>query len=157
MAKYHVNNGMGGTQQNVSGTYATQLALTASSGTEARRFKIYDIAFGFNGTPVDAETEWDISRQTAAGTTTAITPNRLDPADASALTVAGANATVEGTITSASSCFYLGMNQRASYRWVARDGSELVAPATNLAGFAMRVRSATYTATATAAIWFDEQ
>ena len=92
--------------------------------------------------------EYDISRQTAAGTSTAVTPNPLDSATRAAGTVGSANFTAEGTVTAASSVLYIPVNQRASYRWVAVPGSELVIPATNLAGFAIRARSGAYTGTA---------
>jgi hypothetical protein len=129
----------------------------ASSTTALRRLKVYDILVGTNGTPADNYMEWDVSRQTANGTATAITPNPLDPADAAAVGVANANYTAEGTITASSSLFYVGVNQRASYRWVAAPGSELIAPATNLNGFAGRTRSGGYTGTATMKMLVEEQ
>lgn len=157
MANYAVSNGLAGTLQAITSTYKTLLAVTAQT-TSLRRIKIYDLTFGTLGTPADQTYEWDISRQTAAGTSTAVTPLALDPADAAAFTVGSANFSAEGTITATSSVFYLGTNQRASYRWVAAPGSELVGPATNLAGLAIRTRSASGgTATATAQIWFQEQ
>lgn len=157
MANYSVNNLLAGTQQNISSTYKTLVALTASNGTQLRRFKVYDVLMGTNGTPADNYMEYDISRQTAAGTSTSATPNPLDPADSACLTVGSVNFSAEGTITAASSLFYVGVNQRASYRWVAAPGSELVAPTTNLAGFAFRARSGGYTSTATCTMFFQEQ
>lgn len=155
MAKYAINNSLGGTLQSVTSTYKS--LLTAVSSATVRRIKLYDINFGTNGTPADNYMEWDVSRQTAAGTISSITPNPLDPADAVALTTAAANATTEGTVTANSSLYYLGENQRASWRWVASPGSELVGPATSAAGFAMRVRSGGYTGTATWTALFEEQ
>jgi hypothetical protein len=141
MALYSGNNDLAGTKQAITTSYKTLLAYTAATAT-LRRFKVYDVMVGTLGTPADQSYDFDISRQTAAGTATSITLLALDPADAASDTVAVANATAEGTITATSSVFYIGMNQRASYRWVASPGSELVAPATNLAGFALRARSA---------------
>lgn len=157
MANYSASNGLAGTLQATTSTYKTLLALTAQT-TSLRRIKIYDVLFGTLGTPADQTYEWDISRQTAAGTSTAVTPLPLDPADAAAFTVGSANFTAEGTITAASSLFYFAANQRASYRWQAVPGSELVGPATNLAGLAMRTRSASGgTVTASAEFYFQEQ
>lgn len=156
MANYSANNINAGTQQAIAAAYKTLLSLTAQT-TSLRRIKIYDVLMGTNGTPADNFMEFDISRQTAAGTSTSTTPNMLDPADAAAFTVGSANFTAEGTITAASSVFYVGVNQRASYRWVAAPGSELVGPATNLAGFAFRARSGGYTGTATVTEFFQEQ
>jgi len=157
MAKYEANNSMGGTQQAIAATYKTLLGLNAASATALRRAKVYDVLIGTNGTPADNYMEWDISAMTAAGTATAVTPNKLDQADGAALTVGTANYTAEPTVTSNSSLFYIGVNQRASYRWVAAPGSELVIPATNLAGLVLRSRSGGYTGTATGAMLFEEQ
>jgi hypothetical protein len=155
MARYSSNNGLGGTQQAISGTYKTLLALTAATATLTNG-KVFDALFGTNGTPADNYMEYDISRQTAAGTSTAVTPTLLDSANRAAGTVANANFTAEGTITAASSLLYIGVNQRASYRWVAAPGSELIIPATNLAGFAFRARSGGYTGTATVTLMHEE-
>jgi len=157
MANYSASNSLGGTAQAITSTYKTLMALTAQT-TSLRRIKIYDLMVGTIGTPADQTYEFDISRQTAMGTSTTVTALPLDPADAAAFTVATVNYTAEGTITATSSVWYIGMNQRASYRWVASPGSELVGPATNLAGFAIRTRSVSGgTATATAAALFQEQ
>jgi hypothetical protein len=152
MAKYAIT----GTQQNVSGSYKTVLAVAATSGS-LRRGKIYDVLIGTNGTPADNYLQWDISRMTAAGTATAVTPNQLDPADSAALGVANNNYTAEPTITANSSLFNVGVNQRASYRWVAAPGSELVFPATNLSGLALRTLSGGYTGSATGDFMYEEQ
>jgi len=155
MAAYSTNNSLGGTQQAVSGTYKTLLALTAATAT-LRSARVYDVLIGTNGTPADNFMEFDISKQTAAGTSTAVTPVALDNTFAAAGTVGSANFTAEGTITAASSVFYVGLNQRASYRWVSAPGNEFVIPATNLAGFALRVRSGGYTGTATGTMMHTE-
>jgi hypothetical protein len=144
MAKYATSNELAGTKQVLTTTYKTQLALTAATATLTRAM-IYDIMIGVPGTPADNYVEWDISRQTAAGTSTALTPNPLDGSIRAAGTVGSGNFTAEGTITATSSVFYIAVNQRASYRWVCAPGSELVIPATNLAGLALRAKSAAYT------------
>ncbi len=145
-AKYATSNLLGGTQQNLSSSFKTIAALTAATAS-LRRAWIFDLMFGADGTPADNVITYDISRQTAAGTSTALTPNALDPADAGADTIGSGNFTAEGTITANSSVLGIAVNQRASYRWVAAPGSELVIPATNLAGFAARAKSPAYTGT----------
>lgn len=155
MPNYGANNELGGTQQNLTATYISLVILTAQT-TGLKRFKVYDVTVGTNGTPADNELEFDVSRQTAAGTATGVTANKLDPADGTAVTVAAVNATGEGTVTAASSVLYFGLNQRASYRWVCAPGSELVAPAVNLNGFTMRAKSAAYTSTVTCMALFNE-
>ena len=155
MANFAVNNINAGAQQAVAAAYKSLITLAA--GATPKRIKLYDLLIGTNGTPADNFMEWDISRVTAAGTGTALTPNVLDAADSAALASSLANLTAEPTVTAASSLFYVGVNQRASYRWVAAPGSELVAPATTASGFAIRTRSGGYTGTATAEALFQEQ
>ena len=147
MAKYAIGNDLAGSQQALATGYKTLISMYA--GTTARRGKIYDLLIGTNGTPADNYLEWDVSRMTVDGTGSAVTPNALDPADAAALGTSKANYTVEPTVTASSSVFYVGVNQRASYRWVAAPGSELVYPATANNGFVGRARSGGYTGTAT--------
>ncbi len=160
MAKYAITNGSsssGGTQQPTAAAYTGAILGLSSSTTTARRFKIYDVLIGTNGTPADNFVEWDISRITASSTTTVLAATALDSADATALTVATVNSSQFGTITTGSNVFYIGVNQRASYRWVAAPGGELVAPATSSNGFQLRARSAAYTGTCTGTFNFEEQ
>lgn len=156
MARYAANNNLAGTKQAVSTAYKTLVVVKAATATLTRAL-VYDLLVGTNGTPADNYMEFNVERQTADGTATAVTPNPLDNLIRACGTVGAANATVEGTIAaSTSSLFYIGLNQRASYRWVAAPGSELVVPATNLAGLALRVQSGAYTGTATGQMYFEE-
>jgi hypothetical protein len=153
MAKYAIT----GTQSTVSGAYKTALSVFASNATALRRGKVYDVLIGTNGTPADNYLQWDISRMTVDGTGTAVTPNPLDPADAAALGAAKNNYTVEPTVTANSSLFNVGVNQRASYRWVAAPGSELLFPAINANGLVLRASSGGYTGSATGDVMYEEQ
>lgn len=160
MAKYAITNGSttgGGTQQATTTTYVGSLIGLTGANSAPRRFKIYDILIGTNGTPADNYVEWDVSRVTTNSTATTLTPQPLDMADATSLTTTTVNSSTFGTITTGSNVFYVGVNQRASYRWVAAPGGELVSPATSSAGFQLRVRSGAYTGTATGTIHFEEQ
>lgn len=156
MANYSINNTLGGTAQNLSSSYKSIVTATSSSATQARRGQIYDVMVGTDGTPADNAVVYDISRQTAAGTITAVTAVSLNPADAAFLGLAAANATIEGTVTATSSVFNVGVNQRASYRWVAAPGSEFIYPATTANGFTLRAKSPAYTSTVTAQILVTE-
>jgi hypothetical protein len=152
MAKYAIT----GTQSTVSGSYKSVLSIAATTGA-LRRGKVYDVLIGTNGTPADNYLQWDISRMTATGTASAVTPNPLDPADAAAAGTAANNYTAEPTITASSSLLNVGVNQRASYRWVAAPGSELVFPATANNGLALRTLSGGYTGSATGDYMYEEQ
>ena len=156
MAKYAVANPSTGATA-VAAAYKTLLSVNASTGATPRRGKIYDLLVGTDGTPADNFMTWDVSRitSTVAGAVS-FTPNALDPADAAADSQAFTNHTAEATITSSSSLFVVGVNQRASYRWVAAPGGELLWPATTANGLVVRVLSGGYTGTATATVHFEE-
>ena len=153
MALYAFNNQLGGTPQNLSSSFKSILIVTAATGaTTLRRGWIYEFEVGADAVPnsTDCPITWDISAQTAAGTASSITPNPVDQGggDAAALLTYAANATAEGTITANSSVFYLGLNQRASQRWIARDEkSAIIVAAVNVKGWAMRAKSPNYAST----------
>lgn len=153
MAQYAASNLIGGTQQNLSSSFKTICLVTAATGaTTLRRGWIYEFEIGADNVPnaTDCPINWDVSAQTAAGTISAVTPLPIDQGggDAAALLTYGANATAEGTITANSSVFYLGLNQRASQRWIARDkASCIIVAAVNLKGWAMRAKSPNYAST----------
>ncbi len=160
MANYGITNGStsgAGTQQATTTTFAGALVGITGANAAPRRNKIYDVLIGTNGTPADNFMEFEISRVTTASTTTTATPQALDPADAAAVSTVTINSSTSGTVTANSQLFYVGINQRASYRWVAAPGSELVSPATSSAGFQLRCRSGAYTGTATGNLLFQEQ
>jgi hypothetical protein len=134
-----------------------------------RRGKWYDILIGTNAAPADTYVEWDVVRCTY-GTSTAITTGgilqlssfssnlNLDLADAAPVAAISINSSVETYLTAATEVWYVGINQRASYRWVAAPGSEMVYPATSSAsvnGLALRARG-NYTGTVTAAVLVNE-
>lgn len=158
MARYALNNRMAGTQQNLSTSFKTIVAATAATATLTSA-KIYEIGIGQDGTlnATDCQVVWDLSRQTAAGTSTSATPAALDGSTRAAGTVGSVNFTAEGTITSGSSVFLQSINQKGTWRWQAADeGAMFIIPATNLAGFALRALSPTYTSTAVGELKFME-
>jgi hypothetical protein len=176
MANFSVMNstaiGAGTVQQAMAATYKT-LALSACSsistatgaGSFYRRQKLYDILVGTNGTPADNFMEYDVTRATITATAAAFTAFisslssnwTLDPADASIVAGVAINSTAEGGITATTEAWYVGVNQRASYRWVAAPGSEIVLPATSSNALCLRARSGAYTGTATANTLINEQ
>lgn len=151
MPKYSVD------MQRTASTTASLGVINAESTTQARRFKVYDVILGSEATPADAAILWTIQRCSAAGTTTAVTPQKLDPADAAALTEAGENATIEPTYTANEILLNVPLNQRATFRWVAAPGGELVFPATDENGFGVQTDTiSTGTPVITATIHFEE-
>ena len=160
MANFSIVNSTAGVQQNLSASYISLLSVYCSTtGTAGltRRGKIYDILIGTDGTPADNYVEWNVQRVSSPSTGTPVTANSLDLADTAVASGTVANSTTEGTFSSSGTVWYVGVNQRASYRWVAAPGSELVWPATSSAGFALRARSGGYTGTATGNLLCNEQ
>lgn len=144
-------------QQAMTTTFKTLINLSVSSAVALRRLKIHEYVFGTDGTPADNAMTWDVSETTAIGTGTVGVVRLNDPADTSFLGVSTINHTVEPTVTANSSHWVAGMNQRATHRWVAYPGQELVIPAVALAGLSFRAKSPGYTGTATVQIEGVEQ
>src|SRR5882724_6539147 len=165
MANFSVANttaiGGGNVQQGSSTSYKTLIAVGNSSATTAsfgvggyRRGKLYDILIGTAGTPADNYFEFDVALITL-GTTPAGILNTLvsslssnfalDPADTTFVAAIEINSTAEFGITANTEKWYLGINQRASYRWVCAPGSEILYPAASSNpgpnGLALRGRS----------------
>ena len=156
MPDYAVSNELAGTKQAIGTSHKTLLALSVASAIALRRLRVADVFMGVEGTPSDQAMVWDISRITGPGTATAATPNAIDPADPVALSVAAVNHTVEPTVVAASNLLPAAVNQRASVRWVATPGKELIVPATNLAGLAFRAKSAGYVGFANVNAFYNE-
>lgn len=89
------------------------------------------MTFGNVGTPADQVSVITVQRVTAPGTATSVTPTRLDLADREAQAVAGENHSSEPTYTSTEELMEVPLNHRATFRWVAAPGSEIVCPATS--------------------------
>jgi hypothetical protein len=182
VANFSITNstaiGGGNTQQAMAATYKSLFTVGNSSAMTGavgagmfRRGKLYDILIGTNGTPADNFLEFDVARITLGTTPAGITTTQvtslssnfgLDPADNGGLMNAVLiNSTAEVGITTPIENWYVGINQRASYRWVAAPGSELLWPAnsstTGNNGLTVRARSAAYTGTATVTALFQEQ
>jgi hypothetical protein len=124
--------------------------LQQTIGSTNTRFQVYDLIISAAGVaPADNAAEYQLRRLTAAGTCSAFTPIALDNADPATLltlTTAGCGFrnTGEPTYTANTNMLDIGVNMRATFRWVARERSEIVAPAsTNGLGlFVVAVNSA---------------
>lgn len=132
--------------------YAVQLNRTASTtaslgtwgadATRPRRLKFYDFIFGSEASPADNAFLYIVQRCTALGTSTSVTPSPLDPADAATESDAGENHTIEPTYTANLVLLSIALNQRATFRWVAAPGGELVTPATASNGLGVQTTTA---------------
>ena len=106
----------------------TCLGLQSSTGTRGR---LYDIIVGCAGTPADIAVDWKVKQGdgTGAGTGTALTEVKLDPASPVPQIAALGNYSAEPT-NYGEPMLEFGLNLRATFRWVAAPGGEIVIPAT---------------------------
>lgn len=149
MAKYSV-------EMNRTASATLPVGSVSADATRPRRAKFYDIILGAEATPADQVYLWQAQRHTAAGTSTAFTPVALDPADAATEADAGENHTVDVTATAAAILLAIALNQRATFRWVAAPGGELVYPATASNGIHLRTPTASGLTAISATVHFDE-
>lgn len=130
------------------------IAVVTSAATV--RPRIYDLVLGSRAAVNDYACTYDVQRFTAAGTTTAYTPVPIDPGDPASLTAAGTTATVEPTYTSNAFLLKFSCNQRATFRWVAAPGGELVLPATASNGAGLKGNTPTTAFAVDGIIYFEE-
>lgn len=104
--------------QRTASTTQSVGAVTSNASTP-HRGKIYSANFGSEASPADNPFLWQLQRCTTAGTSTAVTPQAKDPADAAALFAAGKNHSVEPTYTANAFVLTVPLNQRATFRWIA--------------------------------------
>jgi hypothetical protein len=150
MAKY--SNGVSKGAANVQG-----IAVLTTAAATPRRGKIYDWSFGCNATPADAVFEHIAQRCTTAATGAALTEQPLDPADTAASTlVLQDTITADPTLTAGAIMLRKPLNQRATFRWVAPPGGELVLPATASNGYMLGLAAAS-TTTMSGDVSYEEQ
>lgn len=145
---------------NATNTTSTTVPLmqigNSSDTTKLVRGYVYDLNVGSNATPADNYAFFSIRRTTARGTTvTSITPNALNGASAATTTVVDTTST-SPTITGSSDLLQWAQNQRATFRWVAAPGSELVFPSTASAGVGLMPVGSNATASYAYNIMWDE-
>ena len=130
-----------------SGTNKTLINLFHSAATPTNRGRIYDIIVGSVATPADQAADFLVNRTTAVGTEgSGLVPNNLDAAGPAGDCDSGLGVfAAEPTKTAAKQLLAFQLNQRASFRWVAAPGSELMMTATQNNGAAIYTLSSTST------------
>ena len=145
-----------GNQATTTSANKTATVLTSVAGLRPR---IFEFTIGADGAPnaTDTSIVFTLQAFTVAGTTTAVTPYPLDVGYQAAKAAAGSNATVEPTYT-AGSLFWgpMGINQRATYRWVAAPNGLLVLIGTAANGAGMQCKSANYGGQTDCVIYHEE-
>ena len=112
---------------NRTASAALGVGYVLTAAADPRRFKLYELICGSEATPADNAFLWQVNRVTAIGGSTgsAVTPVPLDYSDTIASTlVCAENLTVNPTQVPV--VLTIPLNQRATFRWLAAPGSELV-------------------------------
>lgn len=166
-------------QQAISTTYKSLVVLGNSSATTStltyvnpHRGFVSDLIIGTNGAPASNYMEFDLCRVTLGTTPAGITGFLVSsvssafctvPGDAGYVMASQVNSSAEIGISGLQDAFYIGINQQASYRWVAAPGTEIYIPAVssglsgyNTNGLSLRARSGAYNGTATGTVIFSE-
>jgi hypothetical protein len=105
----------------------TQLGLTSTAAIQP---KLYDLLISSPATPASRVGQYQLKRYTAAGTSTATTPQALGVNQPAATGIGGANHSVEPTYTAGAILLQVSVNQQATWRWVAAPDGEIVLPST---------------------------
>ncbi len=120
-------------------TNTANTTIIGLTGAATIRPAIYDLIMGSDATPADNAAEYVLQRTTTVGTRTAVTPTPLDPLTVAATATAGEAHSAEPTYTANAILLQWAQNQRATFRWVAAPGGELIMIATTNYGAAVRV------------------
>lgn len=130
-----------------SGTDKTMFNLFNSLATPTRRLKIYDLVIGSDDTPADQACRFSLGRTTGVGTEgSGYTPVNIDPAGPAGEADYGIGTfSVEPTYTANKEILAFSLNQRATFRWVAAPGGELMTAATQNNGAGLKSRVSTST------------
>jgi hypothetical protein len=163
MANFDASNAGGTAPVSATSAVNTQLSLTAATATLTQGCLI-DVSFSQNGAPstTDGPVVWRIDACTTVGTAGSNpTPRPTQPGWRATGAVCGVNhsANPTGVNTVAAQYYVIGINQRASYRWMPVPGSEIYWPATNLNGIAISSSSpvaSSYASTTLASVTYTE-
>lgn len=125
-------------------------------GTTAVRGRIYDILFGHGAAPADTVIRWEVPRGTTSATGTAAVENNLDIDAPTAEVLSEEEVTVGPTVTVNSQVLDFDLNQRATFRWVAAPGGEILIPASATGSVFFNASSASYTGIARITTHWEE-
>lgn len=140
-----------------AGINKTLIDIFNATATPTRRASIYDVMIGSGSTPADHATKFNFGQLTTLGTEgSGYTPVPLDPNGLASESDAGVAHSAEPTYTGSKTKLAISLNQRATFRWVAAPGSELVCAATQNNGMGLYSVASTGTPTCEATILFAE-
>jgi hypothetical protein len=126
-------------------------------GVATVRGRIYDIIFGQGGPPGDLTIRWQVMRAgTASATGAGAVENPLDPDAPASNILSEEEITASGTVQANSEVIDMDVNQRATFRWIAAPGSEIVIPAVATESYFFNPSNATYTGIARVTVLWEE-
>ena len=126
-------------------------------GVVTVRARIYDLVFSQGGTAADNVVRWEVMRAgTASATGAAAVENPLDPDAPAANILSEEEITASGTVQADSQVLDFDLNQRATFRWVAAPGGEIVIPASATESYFFNCSSAAYTGVARVTAHWEE-
>lgn len=127
-----------------------------NAAASMRRFQLYDLMIGSDTTPADNVSLWEVAKRTGTATGgTGVTGQPLDDSDTLAATLVGNQApTTNGAGSGVK--LSIALNQRATFRWVAAPGSEIVSPATASNGYGIQTPTAGGTPEGVATVLVNE-
>jgi hypothetical protein len=134
---------------------AADTVLSVIAATTVRP-RIYDLLLSSSSTPNDYSAHFFLQRFSADGTGTAATPQPLDFNERAAVATSKHTYTAEPTLTANEILLEVAHNQRATCRWVAAPGSELVIPALAGDGIALLCNAVSTQFTEAATFFFEE-
>lgn len=125
-------------------TASATLPLIGITGGTTIRPAIYEFVFGSSGAPANQAASFLFQRGTSLGAGTSFTPIALDSADPASTTSSLTTYTTTPTLTANAYLYRFGLNQQATFRWIAAPGSELKVPATSVNGiFCLNIATST--------------
>ncbi len=119
----------------------TDLGIIAIGSDGTVMVKMYELIIGSDATPADLAGEFIVNRCTTTGVGgTALTPEpvNIQTATGSATAAGGTYTTTQPVDVANSDLLMIPLNQRATFRWVAAPGGELIGPATSGDGMFLR-------------------
>lgn len=125
---------LGGRNYSTVGSYtlvaSATLPVTTLISTAAVRPRLYEFDLGSSGAPANQASRFTISRVSTTGTVgSSVTASPIDPGDPASVTTAGLG-TFSVAPTAGVVLMQFGLNQQATFRWLANPGGELIMPAT---------------------------
>lgn len=130
-----------------SGTNKSLANLTHAAATPTNRGRIAEVIVGSAATPGDQAADFLLNRCTTVGTAgSTLVPNNIDPGGPAGDMSAGLGVfSAEPTYTAAKQLLAFQLNQRATFRWVANPGYELIMAATQNNGAGLQTVSSSST------------